>query len=761
LKFQSNINNLTTEWLLTARVDQNIGNTDRAFLHFRTDHGLQATITDPLSPVLNAQSVQPQYEGQFQESHQVGANGVNQFILAGSWYSAIFQPPNLANAIALMPFELSFPGGQFATPGSIFYNTWPQGRNVTQYQIADDFSWVKGPHTLKFGVNFRRNDITDFTPGGFLGTIPIAIFGSQQNFFNGTADVFAQAFPSRNTEPLALYALGFYAQDQWAVRSNFKVTLALRLEHNSNPICQTNCFARLGGSFLDVSHDVNQPYNQAIRSGLHQALPNYQGVSWQPRLGFAWQPMHDGKTVLRGGIGIFADIFPGTIATSFDTNSPLKNTFNVPGGVPTTGVNAGKGGLQFAPGVPGNAPSIAAASNAAFLTGFAAGQTFGQITTAAPLFTPPAFTSAANRIRYPTYYEWNLEVQQQLGQKNTFIVNYVGNHGSNLAASNPGLNAFCDSTCLPSLLPVGTPPPVAFVGLPGAPLDTRFSTITEVANYGVSNYNGMTVSFTRRMSKTFQVQASFTWSHALDDVSNGGFLPFSLDTNVSIQAPQNPFNFRQYNYGNADYDARKQANLTYTFQTPKLHNGLLNVLSDWSISGTLFVRTGLPFTVIDSNGTAALNGFNYGPGAIAAATLFANSSVGPISCSSSNVLNNFVATPACMTSAEFSSALVSNGVATLGNQRRNQVYGPNYFDTDLTLMKVFPIPHWEGAEFQVGATAYNVLNHPSFDQPVGDISNPSFGFSNRTVETPTSIFGSFLGANASPRALQIRAQLRF
>jgi hypothetical protein len=49
LKFQSNINNLTTEWLMTARVDQNIGNRDRFFIHFRTDHGLQATITDPLN----------------------------------------------------------------------------------------------------------------------------------------------------------------------------------------------------------------------------------------------------------------------------------------------------------------------------------------------------------------------------------------------------------------------------------------------------------------------------------------------------------------------------------------------------------------------------------------------------------------------------------------------------------------------------------------------------------------------------------------
>ena len=751
LKFQSNINNLTTEWLMTARVDQNIGTKDRAFLHFRTDHGLQATITDPLTPVLNAQSVQPQYEGQFQESHQVGANGMNQFILAGSWYSAIFQPPSLAKAVAMMPFELDFAGGQFATPGSAFYNTWPQGRNVTQYQVADDFSLVKGSHTLKFGVNFRRNDITDYTPGGFLGTIPIAIFGTESSFYDGTADTFGQAFPTRPTEPLAIYSLGLYAQDEWAVRHNLKVTLALRAEHNSDPICQTNCFARLSSSFLDISHDVSQPYNQAIRTGLHQALPNYQSISWEPRLGFAWQPFGEGKTVIRGGVGLFSDIFPGTTATSFDTNSPLKNTFVVPGGA-----SAGPPFLAFAPGVAGNAQSVAAASNAAFVSGFSSGQTFGQISSAVPLFAPPTITNAARRIQYPTYQEWNLEVQQAIGQKNTLMLNYVGNHGSDLAASNAGLNAYCDPAGCAAGLGVSS-----FVGLPAAVPDMRFSTVTEVGNYGVSNYNGLTASFTRRMSRAFQVQASFTWSHALDDVSNGGFLPFSLDSNVSIQTPQNPYNFKQYNYGNADYDVRRQANLTYTYQTPKLHSTLLNILSDWTVSGTLFVRSGLPFTVTDSVGTAALNGFNYGPGSIEAENLFADSSVGPLSCSSSNVLNNYVATPACMTAAEFSSAIGPNGVGTFGNQRRNQIYGPSYFDTDLTLMKNFRIPHWEGAEFQVGAQAFNILNHPNFDQPVGDINNASFGYSIRSVETPTSIFGSFLGANAAPRALQIRAQLRF
>lgn len=744
LKFQSNISNLTTEWLLTARVDQNIGIRDRAFIHFRTDHGLQASITDPLSHLLNAQSTQPQYEGQFQETHQVGANAVNQFILAGSWYSAVFAPPSLSAAVKLMPYDLSFAGGQFESPGSpspgtAFYSSWPQGRNVTQYQISDDYAWQKGRHNLKFGADFRRNDITDFAPGGFTATIPLAQFATESSFFNGTADVFQQAFASRPTQPVALYSLGLYAQDEWSIFSHLKLSLSLRAEHNSNPVCQTNCFAGLTDSFLDVSHDPAQPYNQVIASGRHQAFSSYQKVAWEPRIGFAWQPLGDRGTVVRGGVGLFADVFPGTIVSSFDSNSPARNTF----------VTAG----PFAPGVAGNAPSQAAASNAAFISGFNSALNLAQITAAVPAFSPPTFTSAARNIRYPRYQEWNLEVQQPIGNKMSFSLNYVGNHGSDLAVLNPGLNAYCNATCAAGL---GI---TSFVGLPSSVPDPRFSTITEAGNNGVSNYNGLTASFTRNMSQTFQVQASFTWSHALDDISNGGFLPFSLDTNASILAPQNPYNLRQYNYGNADYDARKYGTISYVWHTPRLQNKALDVLADWVVSGTLFAHSGYPFTAFDGTSTSALASSNYGPAL--GLDLFANSSVGPLTCSSSNVFNNFKATPACMTPAQFTSPIVPGGIGTFGNERRNQIYGPSYFDTDLTIMKSFRIPKWEGAEFQIGAQAFNILNHPNFDQPVADLTNPQFGYSVRTVSTPTSIFGSFLGADASPRALQIRAQLTF
>ncbi|PYX50904.1 MAG: hypothetical protein DMG79_04640, partial [Acidobacteria bacterium] len=88
-------------------------------------------------------------------------------------------------------------------------------------------------------------------------------------------------------------------------------------------------------------------------------------------------------------------------------------------------------------------------------------------------------------------------------------------------------------------------------------------------------------------------------------------------------------------------------------------------------------------------------------------------------------------------------------------------YGPKYFDTDFTVMKNFKVPHWEAARFGVGAQFFNLFNHPNFDQPVADISNSNFGSIISTVNTPTSILGSFLGGDSSPRLIQFKGSLTF
>jgi hypothetical protein len=728
LRFQSTAGNLTTEYLVTGRLDQSLGNHDRAFIHFRTDHGLQATYTDPIDPVFNAQSNQPQYEGQLQENHTFGATAVNQVILSGSWYSALFQPASLSAATQAIPFRIAFDSNLFFSLGRDL-NIWPQGRNVTQYGVVDDFSWQKGNHSLKFGINFHKDDVTDYSPG--IGTIGETFGETLTDFSNGISDTYTQNFSVRPTQPIGIYGLGLYAQDEWAIRPNFKLTLALRADHNSNPVCQTNCFARFSDSFESISHDITQPYNAAIQTGLHQALDQYTNISWQPRVGFAWSPFGSGRnTVIRGGFGLFTDMFPATIADSLLNNSPLNNLFQV-----STPSDPTQTQIMLSPAEANNAAAVTAAANASFVTGFAAGQTLEQLQTSNPNFVPPSFYNAARRITAPQYQEWNLEVQQGIGTRTTLSLNYVGNHGVHEAVQNPGLNAFN---------------PVVFGDLPLQAPDPRFGTVTEVGTYAVSNYNGLTVS-ARHQFSSLQVQANYTWSHALDEISNAGFLPYTFDTNFSVLSPQDPFNLRRYNYGNADYDTRHYFSLNYVWQVPH-YWGPKAATGGWTVSGTIFARSGLPFTVIDGGTTSNLAAGNYG-GALngAGAFVYANYLGGaPSSCGSSSV------TTPCLTNAMFSQA--TDG---FGNQRRNQFYGPKYFDTDLTVMKSFDIPHWERGKIAVGAQFFNLFNHPNFDQPINDIGNSQFGLSVLTVNTPTSILGSFLGGDASPRLIQLKATLTF
>ena len=175
--------------------------------------------------------------------------------------------------------------------------------------------------------------MTDYSPG--LGTIGESFGEDLGTFFAGNSANYVQNFSVRPTQPIAVYALGLYAQDEWSLRPNLRLTFSLRADHNSNPVCQTDCFAQFDNSFLNIAHNVNQPYNVAIHTGLRQALQNYDAINWEPRFGFAWSPFGAGtNTVIRGGIGIFADAFPATVADSFLNNSPLNNQFVVGGAGP-------------------------------------------------------------------------------------------------------------------------------------------------------------------------------------------------------------------------------------------------------------------------------------------------------------------------------------------------------------------------------------------------------------------------------------------
>jgi hypothetical protein len=721
-QYRVSVPNGNREWLLSGRVDYEFSDKDKIFGRVKFDRGNQPTYTDPIDPAFNIQSNQPQNEGQLNYTHVFSPRVVNNFIGSVLYYSALFQSPNLNSALSAFPYILSTNDTSLTPLGSgsgsdPFFALFPQGRNVTQWQLVDDLSIERGKHTFKLGGNFRRDDVSDFTAseGSFA-----AIQSSMLDFANGSADVIQQNFAVHSSQPLAFYSMGLYFQDEFRVNSKLKLTLALRADRNSGGTCQSGCVARGTEPFGQLSHDATVPYNQMISTGINQILPNVERVVFEPRVGFAWSPAGD-KTVIRGGIGLFSDLYPGTILNQFTTNFPQVTSFSL----------AGLGSIDASTN-PNSAAAIIAQCNSAFQNTFSGGGTVNDFLNAAPSgCATPNLNDVVGKLQNPKYLEWNLMVQHTLGKRTVLSVNYVGNHGYDEILENPYLNSF------------------GFGGLPSAAVDSRVQNVLQLTNNGVSNYNGVTAAVREQLWHGFSGQFSYTFSHALDSVSNGGILPYSFNDSLLNQI--SPFSPTSLNYSNSDYDVRHSLNASYVWDLPmRLENRALNaVVGGWTVSGTLFYRTGLPFSVVDGQTIGAL--VDGGTNLQNVTVLGEPISAVPFSCGAASVN-----TP-CLSASQFASRSAVTGFGTIP---RNSFRGPGYFNTDLGLKKTFHFH--ERLAFTVGASAYNVLNHVNFANPVSNLASGSnFGMITNAVQPPTSPYGAFAAAATDARIVQVMGKITF
>ena len=742
-QFRSTPPNINKEYLWSARVDHVFNDTDRGYIRVLRDNGFQPTYASPFGPTFNEQSNQPQMQGQVSETHVFGPNAVNQFNGSVLFYGAVFVPSDPSGALNALPTYIAFAGspfsqvGAFGEPPGFFF---PQGRRVFQYQVSDDFSKIAGRHTFRVGITWVHDNVTDLSFSAIGGPIHGLVNTDITDFFNGGGPDTSidQAFPSSNEQGIKFNTLGGYVADDWKVNDRLTVSMNLRMEHYANPTCDADCFSRLSSTFNGAGNPnaVSTPYNQFIVSGQHDAYPNTNAVVWEPRVGIAWRPFHSDKTVIRTGAGIFADELPGGLAEDAAFNPPGFNGFFI-GNLPNA---------PLAPGVPGSIFSTTAAANQALLSQFKSGGSFNSISQTVPGFAAPSFTNFPSTFKQPTYYKWNFEIEQSLGAKMLLTANYSGMHGVHIPIGDGGMNAYCPTTVCTS----------GFAGLPTEAPNGALGLVTQYLSAGDANYNGLTISLQRRLSAGLTFTANYTWSHALDDVSNGGVTnaQFGLfQTDQDIQAPVNPFNIRA-NYGNADYDVRHyfSANMVLTdmFRHTGFKWGPNQVFGGWTLSSNWFLRSGMPFTVVDGSALSPLLGLNYAnPGG------FPASAAGYVPQSCPGGVNS-----TCLTTSQF--APPANGSPTgFGNMARNSIYGPHFFDVDIALMKDIRIK--ERLTFSFGAQAYNAFNHPNFDNPVNDISNTGlFGTTIAEVAPPTSLLGAFVpGTAASPRFLEIKGVIRF
>ena len=739
------------EQVQTARMDYNLNEKNTFWIRFQSDTGLQAAYTDPINPLFNAISPQPLYSLAAGYTHVFSQNLVNYFNPAFSWYESLFGPSDFQKTLSAFPIVLQGSGANapFTALGGLD-NTWIQGRRASRFFINDNLAWSHGAHELRFGTNTRILRLNDYDFGE--GAVPLVTYTTLPQYIYGVASTVTKTFPTSANEPFNFLNLDLYAQDTWKVTKKLTWTFGIRDTFNSNPFNPHGQIARLSGSFDSISHNVNQPLNAVIQTGLGNVFFSTPVAILQPRSAIAWQ--FESKSVLRAGFGVFSDILPGSIADVVGVNPPYVQTFE--GGLLGT-----VGGTTIAPGVPNSAVDATVAANQNFTSGFSQ----GQLSCASPLANsatclPPVAIAAvpSGKLHAPYFMEWSFGLEHEFGATVSIHAQYVGTRAINQPYTTQvnGYQTVCQG---------------CFAPFPyGQATDPRFGAVSQLSTGANSRYNGLQLTAIKRLGHGLQGQLNYTWSRCMDEVSNGGFLQFSAG---GVLAPL-PGNLMR-DYGPCDYDIRQNLSAQYVYQLPiKVKNKSLGyALNGWQVSGTVFWHTGLPFSVFSTPYSANGNGIVNGSGPQFASVVpgvplydhnFVPGVTQPGTVQWLNP-NAFVSTVDPSTGACAGGNSPAN--CQFGTLGRNALRGPDFIWSDLYLSKSFPLT--ENVTLRFDAQFFNFFNHPNFALPsmlmAGIPGKPStqtgFGALGYTTSPPTGLLGVGLGGDSTPRMIAFQSRLEF
>jgi Carboxypeptidase regulatory-like domain len=742
------LNNSDKEDLIVLKIDHTVNAKNTVWYKYQQDTGLQAAYTDPINSIFNAYSPQPQRTGVVGYTHIFSPNLVNQFNPGATWYSSLFLPNNYPQVLRTFPIVLA--GGSSNAPFTTIggnNQTYTQGRKVTQWQINDNLIWTRGRHNMKFGINTRRLDISDYDLGE--GVVPTVIYNDLAQFTYGAASTATRAFPVTQKERIANGNLDMYAMDTFRVNQKLTLIAGLRATWNTNFVNQHGQFARPAGSFLDMDHELTQPLSQAIQTSVRNLFPGTPLISWQPRASVTYKLSE--KLALHAGGGVFNDIIPAQLADFGAMNPPYAPAF-------VGGINGQVGGIGIAPGVPDSAVDATALANQSFQRAF---QTNGNPCAVAP--DAPTCPLAVNlntfpsgKLKTPYFLQWSLGVERELGANGSLRVDYVGTR----AVREPyqvqlnGYQNVCD----------GCFAPFAY----NRPLDPRFGNVNEFSTGAGSNYIGLQTSVTKQFAG-LTLHGNYTYSHCLDEISNGGLLPFS---SLGIISPL-PGDLRR-EYGNCDYDIRHNLSAFGVYEVPfhSTHAMLRRTLGGWQISQTAILHSGVPFSVLSAPYTANNKGIFQGSG-----PQYANRVPGvplyrktPVAGVTQTGTRQWLNTDAFASVVDPATGACAGGDSPancqFGNSGRNQFRGPHFTYSQLYLTKKIPIT--EHVTFRFDTQFFNVFNHPNLALPSNQAGTPGkpgtqtgFGAISSTISPPTGLLGVGLGGNSSPRGIAFQGRIEF
>jgi hypothetical protein len=636
-------------------------------------------------------------------------------------------------------------------------------------ELLDNVTWSKQKHSFKFGADFKRltdhddNVYGNYRSGWYVfngsSAVGTAIGDTYTSFLLGYPDATDVSTTNKPSMNGLGYSYAFYGQDDWKVTSNLTLNLGLRYElhppltdtgHNTGFFLPDyNGVGTVTGSTVHgavvvpnaqaLSFESNQfiaaisptPTLTASQAGIPSGLRFTGKTDFGPRIGLAWRPFGNDKTVIRGGWGRFIETPLGfSLVSGFGVDASYVGVFN-----------QAYQSDNVTPLLSFSNPFNSAAGNSTGTAGF--------------------YWAFPIHYKDPSVQEWNLTLEKDLGHGIGARLSYTGSHGSNLETMVDLNQVPANSTGYYNTdsAPAASGSCITDDGSTVA--DHRpypcWSVIQSVANAAESNYNSATAELSRHNSKSLTYDVSYTFTRDLSDAE--GATPNGL---VGVSGGDAGGSFLtdrfhpRLDYGNVAYDRKHRFLATYLYSLPfgkgqrLLKNGaLLNkFVGEWQLGGVTILQSGPFLTPFESSTDPA--GTNI---LTTVGQTRADFTRGKLIYPAKRTANAWLVAPCPdlqgvdQCHSAFSVPVSDRGY--FGTAGVGSVVGPGTINFSMSLMKSVDL--YRAAKFQFSVEAANVFNHRNYQPPNMQVDSGNFG----------TITGLQSAEGAGPRSIEVAGRINF
>ena len=615
------------------------------------------------------------------------------------------------NALNRLPeVDLGAPYGTNYNPS---YYPW---RNAAEdFQTRDDISLTKGKHSMKFGVSWmhfiKNQQLQANTQGTYTFNDSSFAQDSLVNYLLGDAASFTQ-LQTLNGLHWVNNTYSVYGEDNWKVTRNLTLNLGFRydaLPHNYERFNEFANFVPADYNPANAQTPINgtldpngpgfvtpdgssQPFylngiQLAGRNGFPRGGVQNDWKSPQPRVGFAFDPYGDGKTVLRGGAGLFYERIQGNDSYNAGNNPPF---------------------------------SYQPSANNIYFSNTSQSATNGQTASTNP--RPASLTNLSYRYPLPGLAMYSFGIQREIAPAIVSVLQYVGTAGWH-QNDDRAINT----------LPLSASPATRQAVASGS-VDTNtlrqylgYAGITQEEQTTNSSYNSLQAGLRMENKHNLTLQVSYTWSHQIDYASNG----------ADLATLSNPFD-THYDKGSGSFDRRHIFSTNYIYNLPLFSHSdnfaTREFLSGWQLSGITIANSGNPVPVTYSTDTIGLGG---------GTTNRANLNSGVSTLGPKTYAQYFNTAAFSAPTAPWAGGPQGGVDEGFGNSGKDKIVGPGRFNTNLSVFKSFPL-RGESFRLQLRAESFNVFNHTQFQNLQNSFTASNFGQVTSTWDARKFQFGGKL-----------------